>query len=182
MQEEFGTIGSSNDASAHANQLRLSEGPLDLSWHHCSTTSDFIGDFFAARAAASNLDQTEAQHSICYLVNELLENAVKFRAPGDIEIDTSLEAGNFELKVSNLVEEETARRFQDLLGEITSKDPGELLIERIEQNALDPESSASGLGLLTLMSDYGAHLGWRFSRPSTTGPVRLETFAALSLS
>lgn len=181
MLEEFGTTELSNGPAAEANRLRLSEGPLELSWHHCSTTSDFLGDFFGNLAKDSH-NYNEARHGIGYLVNELLENAVKFRAPGDIAIDASLEDGNFELRVSNLVAEETARRFQVLLAEITSRDPGELLIERIEQNAADPLSSGSGLGLLTLMNDYGVRLGWKFLRDAPAGPVRLDTYAALSLS
>lgn len=178
----FGTIEHTNDEGAVANKLRLAEGPLELSWHHCSTTSDFLGDFFAAQGAALDLDYNEARHSIGYLVNELLENAVKFRAPGDILLEATLHRDNFELKISNLVEEKTAARFQELLNEITARDPGDLLIEKIEENAADPSSSGSGLGLLTLMNDYGVRLGWKFLRESTGGPIRLETYAALSLS
>lgn len=181
MQEQYGTTELSNGADAAANRLLLSDGPLELSWHHCSTTSDFLGDFFGSLARNTHT-YNEARHGIGYLVNELLENAVKFRAPGDIAIDATLEDGNFELRVSNCVAEETARRFQALLAEITERDPGDLLIERIEQNAADPSSSGSGLGLLTLMNDYGVRLGWKFLRDAPSGPVRLETYAALTLS
>lgn len=182
MVEEYGTKGFSNGASVEANRVRLSEGPLELSWHHCSTTSDFLGDFFANLARKSNADYNEARHSIGYLVNELLENAVKFRTPGDIVVDTAFDDGTFEIRVSNFVGDDTAKHFQGLLAEITSRDPGELLIEKIEKNAADPLSSGSGLGLLTLMSDYGVRLGWKFFRDAPTGPIRLETYAALSLS
>ncbi len=183
IMQQFGTTEFTNVAAKTANRVRLSEGPLDLSWHHCSTTSDFIGDFFALQAAEeAGVDENEARHSIGYLVNELVENAVKFRAPGDVLIESSLDKTNFEIKVANLIAGETAERFQALLSEIVSRDAGELLIERIEQNAADPDSGASGLGLLTLMSDYGVRLGWKFLRDSPDGPVRLETYAALTLS
>jgi hypothetical protein len=182
MLQEFGTTELTNGGAAEANRVRLAEGPLELSWHHCSTTSDFLGDFFASLATRSQGDYNEARHSIGYLINELLENAVKFRAPGDIVVEATLADGNFEVCVANLVPEETARRFQGLLADIVSRDPGELLIERIEQNAADPLSSGSGLGLLTLMSDYGVRLGWKFRRDSPDGPVVLETYAALTLS
>ena len=29
------------------SRVRLYDGPLDLKWHHCATTSDFIADMFA---------------------------------------------------------------------------------------------------------------------------------------
>ena len=182
MLQSYGTTEFSNGAGGESNRLRLADGPLELSWHHCSTTSDFLGDFFASLARRSDADYNDARHSIGYLVNELLENAVKFRAPGDIVVEARLQAKNFEVRVSNLIEEDTARRFQGLLEEIVSRDPGELLIERIEQNAADPLSSGSGLGLLTLMSDYGVRLGWKFFRRAESGPIELETYAALTLS
>ena len=182
MIQQFGHTACSNGAAADISRLRLSEGSLDISWHHCSATADFLGDFFAAQIRASDSATNEIRHAIGYLVNELLENTVKFRAPGDIEIEASFEEGNFELRVLNLVPSETAARFQGLLSEITGRDAGELLIERIEQNAADPSSSGSGLGLLTLMSDYGARLGWKFIHQEAAGPVQLQTYAALSLS
>ena len=66
--------------------------------------------------------------------------------------------------------------------EIISRDPGELLIERIEANAADENSSGSGLGLLTLMNDYGARLGWDFRSSTSGSAVTLSTHAALTLN
>lgn len=183
MQMHYGTIAHANGTAAFSSVITLFDGPIDLAWQHSSTTSEFLGDFYALRCAATGGDYNEARHSIVYLVNELLENALKFRASGDIEIASSLEDGRFELVVSNTVADGTAARFQALLAELTARDPGELLIERIEANAADETSSASGLGLLTLMNDYAARLGWAFhadDRPD--GAVRLRTFAALDIA
>jgi hypothetical protein len=71
-----------------------------------------------------------------------------------------------------------------MLAELTASDPGELLIARIEANAADAGASGSGLGLLTLMNDYGARLGWIFhdAGAGAGGPIGLDTFAALDLS
>lgn len=182
MKSVYGETTRLNGPAAFGNALMLSEGPLDLTWHHASTTSEFLGDFYAIRSSAMSLDSNETRHSIGYLVNELLENAVKFRHPGDISIETSIEDARFEIKVSNLVSRETAERFSALLEEVTARDPGELLIERIEANAEDATSSASGLGLLTLMSDYGAKLGWEFREEAGPAVLRLDTYATLILS
>jgi len=182
MRTHYGETGLLNGSDAFGKSLTLAEGPLDLTWHHASTTSEFIGEFYALRSTALALDYNEVRHSIGYLVNELLENAVKFRHPGDISVDTSIENARFEIKVSNLINRETAGRFSSLLEEITCRDPGELLIERIEANAEDANLSASGLGLLTLMSDYGARLGWEFLDNGVGEPVRLNTYASLTLS
>ena len=181
MVQEYGLAASLLPLPANACRMRLMDGPLDISWHHCSLTSDFLGMFFSTRPG-QDLSALEMRHSIGYLVNELLENAIKFRAPGDIEIEAGLSDATFALYLQNEVDTETAQRFQAILSEIVDGDPGELLIERIEQNASDPESHASGLGLLTLMSDYGAQLGWKFTPGREAGRYKLETYAALEIS
>jgi hypothetical protein len=182
MISQFGDTQLNNDQAAFRSQLRLADGPLELSWHHCGTTAEFVAEIYARRCRVNNGDYNDARHSISYLMNELLENAVKFRAAGDIIIEAAFEEKRFEVKVVNLVETTTSERFQALLAEMVDQDPGELLIARIEANAEDANSSGSGLGLLTLMSDYGAKLGWIFSGTDGKEPVRLETVAALELA
>lgn len=182
MIVRFGTPQRERDAQAVATRLSLHDGPLDLAWHHCTTTSEFIGDFFADQGRSNRLDFNESRHSIGYLVNELIENAVKFRAPGSIKVEASLAGNRFDITVENYIAETTADSFKNFLAELTAHDPGELLIQRIEANAADPQSSGSGLGLLTLMSDYGAHLGWEFSPFEEGRQVSLKTYASLPLS
>lgn len=182
MIVNFGDTELRNEAAAFRNRLRLADGPIDLNWQHCSVTSEFVGEFFGLHCRRAKLDYNEARHGIGYLVNELLENALKFRAPGDIVIDSSLDGNCFEIRVTNRIDDATSERFQPLLAELTTRDAGELLIERIEANAEDAAATGSGLGLLTLMSDYGARLGWRFSRQPATPYIQLETFAALDLA
>lgn len=182
MSIRFGETAQSNGPTAFGMRIVLAEGPLGLGWQHASATCEFLGDVFATRHAKAGQDYGEARHSIIYLVNELLENAIKFRSPGDVELRCSLENGTFELVVRNLASREVATGFQSLLSEVTSRDPGELLIERIEANAADETSSASGLGILTLMNDYGARLGWTFEEASREDAVVLSTHASLTLN
>src|SRR6185437_15653096 len=110
MDNIYGDILEEGTTGSFATTIRLIEGVLGLTWQHSSTTSEFLGDFFALRGAATGLDYNEVRHSIVYLVNELLENALKFRAPGDIEIRSALDDGRFELIVSNLVARPTMDR------------------------------------------------------------------------
>lgn len=180
--KQFGDIARNNRSGAFAMRIVISDGPLGVSWQHASETCEFLGDVFALRHARQGADYNDARHSIIYLVNELLENAIKFRVPGAIRVDCSLEDGNFELTVSNDTAADVADRFQTLIEEIISRDPGELLIERIEANAADQNSSGSGLGLLTLMNDYGARLGWDFRTAASGAAITLSTHAALTLN
>ena len=164
------------------SRVRLFDGPLDLRWHHCATTSDFIADIFALPFRPSRNDYREVRHNIGYLVNELIENAVKFHEPGEIRVEAAMDTDGFKVKVSNVISSDTATSFQALLTEITVGDPGDLLIERIEANAADPEASGSGLGLLTLMNDYGARLAWIFSPVEGGNRVHVGTFATLPVT
>lgn len=175
----FGQNTFQNGLGAAATTITLVDGPIQLSWQHCTATSEFLGEFFAFLNAADERKFNEKRHSIGYLANELLENAIKFRSAGDILVQTSLQDARFEMRVVNCVDAAVAERFKTLLDEITSRDPSELLIERMEANAADPESHASGLGLLTLMNDYDVQLGWTFEPKDSGETFQLETFAAL---
>lgn len=168
--------------SGAAMRLSFVDGPLDFGWIHCGATAEFLGNFVGGLAAKAGLDANEVRHSITYLTNELLENAVKFRAPGagGVVLETRFDGAIFELVLSNFAPQETIIRFQTFLAELESRDPGDLLIERIEANALDP-SNGSGLGILTLMNDYGVRLGWTFEQQAEGAPVRVEIYAALTL-
>ncbi|MBS8262586.1 ATP-binding protein [Roseibium polysiphoniae] len=178
---QFGTPTLTNSADAKCIRIVISSDAIDLSWHHCGTTSDFISEFFS-KACDSDIDANDAHHSINYLINEILENAIKFRYTDDIVITGSLEMNSFEICITNTVNSDTAERFQEVLSELLSRDPGELLLEKIEQNAMDMSSGGSGLGLLTLMNDYDARLGWAFDKVPEQSQVRLATVAALTLS
>lgn len=181
MVEDFGETAASNGGDATRFCLTLMAEPLDLSWHHCGVTSDFLGEYFS-RSCDRSIDAVDARHSISYMINEILENAIKFRHGGDIEIRSSLEGETFEIQIVNCVNPDTATRFQAHLTDLLQREPGELLLERIEENALNPDSSGSGLGLLTLMSDYGAKLGWSFVSERVSEGVELTTYASLRLS
>lgn len=170
-----------NGPDAAGIRLQLAEGPLGLAWHHCGTTAEFLGEFFALQQEATGKDRSETRHGVGYLTNELFENAVKFRSPGDIFIASSMEGSRFEIAVTNRIARDVAERFQAVLVDMTTRDPGDLLIERIEANAADPSSSGSGLGLLTLMSDYGARMGWTFEEIPGEAPLVIDTHASLNL-
>lgn len=181
MVEDYGNTAAVNGADARRFALKLMAEPLELSWHHCGVTSDFFGEYFS-RACEGNVDAVDARHSISYMINEILENAIKFRKGGNIDITGSLEDGTFELLIRNRIDAGTAESFKAHLVQLLEREPGELLLERIEENALNPDSTGSGLGILTLMSDYEAKLGWSFASEHVSEGVELTTYASLRLS
>jgi hypothetical protein len=182
MNRTYGAPVPNRTDGSETLRLRFFDGPLELNWGHCGATAEFLGDFNADIAALHNLDANDARHSIAYLTNELLENAVKFRAGGEVALESSLTGDKFALQISNDTAPETAARFGTLLAELTSRDAGDLLIERIEANAADPGAGGSGLGILTLMNDYGAAIGWTFAQTSPDAHVHIDTVATLTLA
>ncbi|HEV7405956.1 MAG TPA: hypothetical protein VGO11_23625 [Chthoniobacteraceae bacterium] len=157
---------------------------LPLRWSDCSATANFLSAYYAGlfEAEYSAAQTVDLTHSLAYLANELIENAVKFRAPGDVVVETGRHGGELILRLTNFIAPETAGAFRALLAELTAGDPGELLLERIEANAADETSSGSGLGILTLMNDYGIRFCWTFRpAPATDGAIHLETIARLPL-
>ena len=182
MSMSFGDTTQTNSADGFLISVVLKDGAPGLSWKQAGATSEFLGEILATHSAKSGHDYSETRHAIIYLVNELLENAIKFRSPGDIEVRCSIEQSTFELAVVNRIAPDLVPGFQELLAELTAGDPGDLLIERIEANAADETSSASGLGILTLMNDYGVRMGWHFSDAPSGGAIVIRTHASLSLN
>ena len=168
MNSIYGQFDESMDFEQNHLNIRLSEDCLQQYWAHCSLLSDFLADYYGyltpGRDEEAAARRTEWKHNIRYLINELMENAVKFRKGGDITVAVDQSDRTLTFVISNLAALEKIEPFQALLSEICQGDPGELLLEKIERNALDPENAQeSGLGFLTLMNDYGVGLGWRFA-------------------
>ncbi|UVD59608.1 DUF6272 family protein (plasmid) [Rhizobium sp. Pop5] len=160
-------------------RLRLSDGPLQLGWKHSGMTSDFIAEVMALPYSRSRKDYKQAHHDIVYLSNELIENAVKFRRPGEILVEASIFDDRFFIRVRNSIDGAAAARFQQLLHHIQSKNAEELLLEQIEINAIST-GNGSGLGLLTLLSDYDAKMAWAFEEHDDQHII-LTTTAAVAM-
>lgn len=162
--------------------LELFDGPLELSWHHCTTTSDFVSELCALRTRLPPPQIKEAKHSVSYLANELIENAVKFKTTGNVGIEVAIKGDSFNIKVSNTIDVQSAEQLQSLVSELMEGEPSDLLIRKIELNAARPGSAESGLGLLTLMSDYGVRFAWAFETADhSNNQVNLDTYAKLSI-
>ena len=168
MNAIFGQFDESMDFGRNHLNVRLSEECIQQHWSHCSLISDFLADYYGYLMPGQDGEafdrRNELMHSIRYLINELMENAIKFRKGGDISVAVNYSGQALTFLISNRVSHDNINKFKLLLSEVCSGDPGELLLAKIEQNALDPERGhESGLGFLTLMNDYGVGLGWRFA-------------------
>lgn len=163
--------------------LNMGFSPSSLSiqerWRNNGLSADFVADYmttFFPRQSDSKQEQkrqSELKHAVSYIANELLENAMKFNYP---EIEHAIEFGihlldrqkaQIVLYATNSVDPQQVAEFQSFIQELLTGDPDELFVRQMEINAENPENFGSRLGYLTMINDYEAQLGWKFTQPET---------------
>ena len=145
--------------------------PLQSRWRNNGLSADFLGDYVTTflpanrDIGASGRRQGEIRHAVTYIANELLENAMKYHQRGisiPIGIRLELNADNITVTVSNGVGFDSARIYKSYVEGVLKEDPNDLLVRQLENSSAGEESTKSCVGLLTMVNDYGAKLGWRF--------------------
>lgn len=156
-----------------------------------SLTAYFVADFFAFYFSEEALPGTnfsireDLSSSINFVVNELVENAFKFHFDNRYEVTFSLKLSQAELIfcTGNRIDPHALQKFRAFIEEITVANPQDLLLKQIEQNMEEENNAVSGLGLLTIINDYGAKLGWKFeSTESQPEKITVTTMVRLPIS
>ena len=112
--------------------------------------------------------QAEVKSVVSYIVNELLENAVKYSTnSSSISIQIHLNPNLIIFQLTNSISLQQTQQFQDRIETLLHCDPNELYITLLERNALNQSDPESGLGFLTMLNDYKAKLGWKFEPQRT---------------
>ena len=116
--------------------------------------ADYLATFFPGNEDdPSTIDrQAEIKSSVSYIANELLENAMKFNnetSEYPIDIKLQLESDGVIFSVVNSISPQAVDKFQ-------------AYIQQLEKNAADESCTDCGLGLLTMLTDYTAKIGWKF--------------------
>lgn len=147
-----------------------SSAPIRQRWRVNGLSADFVADYMTTffpgeEDLSSPSQQDKVRDAVSFIANELLENAMKFSdetSSFPIQIQLHLHSDSLIFYVTNSIKPDDIARFQKLIREIVSSDPDELYIHRLESNALDDNNSGSGLGLLIMLTNYAACLGWKF--------------------
>ncbi len=92
-----------------------------------------------------------------------------------ISITLQLHTDSLVFLSKNSLSAEAVKNFQAFIREITAADPSELLVRQLEKNAEDDNLTSSGLGLLKLLSDYLAKVGWKFESAQETPTIMTVT-------
>jgi hypothetical protein len=162
--------------------------PMQQRWRNNGLSADFLADylstFFAGDNHAAAERQAKLKSTINYVVNELLENAMKFSyAPAQhaIGLAMHLEPDAVSLYVTNSVDPHAVESFQQIIARLLTEDIDTLYLEQLTHNAESDSAEGSGLGYLTMLHDYGIALAWQFA-PSLQDPnvITVTTMARLS--
>lgn len=153
--------------------------PLQRRWRNNGLSADFLADyvtnFLPFEETATEQEQLMLRDSISFIANELLENAMKYgvSAPGEpITVRLSLLDGQLVFAASNPATNDVVTRLEHFVGRLDSG-----TVEDAHLAALEAQSEGgddSGLGLLTMMMDYDAEVGWKL-QPAGTNAHRVTT-------
>ena len=181
MDEDIGTFEERAALEAEV-AVELFPSHFAVRWDLCGATSDFFAAYFSRlpRCGGADAPNQEVEGAISYVLNEVIENAVKFQSGGTITVKVGVDDEELVFVVTNWITAAAAAALRPRLFELVEGDAQELLLRRVEQNAENPEVGASGLGFLTMITDYEARLGWRL-RPAGEGQVLLHTMARLPI-
>jgi hypothetical protein len=169
------TFGDFIEQSASPEYLIIGFSPSSISmkqrWRNNGLSADFLADYLTSffpgnEDEPSTIDrQAEIKSAVSYIANELLENAMKFndeRSEYPIDIKLQLESDGVIFSVANSIPPKAVGKFQAYIQQLLASEPSELYMEQLENNAADESCTGSGLGLLTMLSDYTAKIGWKF--------------------
>lgn len=139
-------------------ELKMRFVPLDLvaHWKRCGMVADFLAHFLAYNfenaAGASNIVST--------VLNETLENAVKFSCDKHTKISLALRhtGEHLEIETTNIATRHEADKMFEIIKKIHAEDAELLFIQQLEHTAAI-DATASGLGLISLKKDYRAGMG-----------------------
>lgn len=161
MNAEFGFYNDPPECHTDSLTLGFWATPLSQSehWPNIGRTADFIADYFG-----TYLSSDDKKADICYVANEMLENSVKYHEldrASQVDFYLYMFPDEVHLYITNTITKQEAKSFQEYIQRLLNEDAQELFIQQVESNAAS-DSIQSELGLLTLILDYDARLGWKF--------------------
>jgi hypothetical protein len=150
--------------------------PLKHRWRNNGLSADFMADYFATffpgtdESSSEPDTQAEVKSAVSFIANELIENAMKFNDENSshpISIKLQMNQQKLVFLVTNSLTQQAVEKFLLFIHELSNSDPSEMYIRHLEKDLEDEADSdndhnLSGLGLLTMINDYFATIGWKF--------------------
>lgn len=142
-----------------------------LQWRNNGLLADLLADYlttlFPPDVSEPSLfkSQNKIKKTVSHIANELLENAMKYNddtSDYSINIQFYLCSDRLILCLTNSISPRQVEKFQSFIQELLNTDPEELYVLQMTRSWEDENMTTSGLGLLMMIYDYGAKLGWKF--------------------
>ncbi|QYO68184.1 slr1658 superfamily regulator [Leptolyngbya sp. 7M] len=175
--------------------LQINFSPSSVSiqqrWRNNGLSADFAADylttFFPAVSDSSSArrKQAEIKSAVSYVANELLENAMKFNYT-DYPIQFGMHLLNEPevtviLYTTNSLSETAMNKFKQFIQTLSESDPAELYLQQLERSAESEADTVSMVGILTMITDHAAKLGWKFE-PAPEDPAILMVTTMVQLA
>ena len=152
--------------------------PLKLmqDWSRCSLISDFLAQY---ESISSDADPKRINNILSTVINELLENAVKFSLDKNklVNLRAKHKDNHFVVETITTTDYDSATKFIEFLDSIDLKRLDEQFLERIENNA---DHNASQLGMLCVIKDYEANIGVKIQN-KLNSEAEYEVFVKFTL-
>ena len=104
----------------------------------------------------------EIKNSVDYITSELLENSIKYGDFPSLSIGIKIHVTRHIIIIvsTNFITKIKEESFQKYIQKVITSDTSELYLKQLEEN-IDNDLK-SGLGLLSIINDYKAKIGWKF--------------------
>ncbi|MGK7944165.1 MAG: DUF6272 family protein [Microcystaceae cyanobacterium] len=158
--------------------------PLQQRWRNNGLSADFVADYLATffpideNDAHSLSRQANMKGAVSYIANELLENAMKYHDETSslpITFNIHLLGKRVILFSTNCIPKTAIPSLSASIEELLSSDLERLYIEKLEALAEENTINESGMGLLTILYDYGAKMGWKLEEVSANSELSYVT-------
>ena len=150
-----------------------SSASIKKRWRNNGLSADFVANylstFFGDNGNPQNSSQKKAEsaHSVNYIANELLENAMKFSdstLPHPTTLQIHLYEDSIILMTQNGINAKQEVALRTFIERLSVSDPDALYLEQLERNAAAENTLNSKLGYLTIINDYQGKIGWQLER------------------
>ncbi|WP_414577849.1 DUF6272 family protein [Anabaena sp. CCY 9402-a] len=149
-----------------------SSRPIKQRWRNNRLSAHFFADYFTNFLPLDENEPNqekiikESKSAVSYVANELLENAMKFnddissyKVRFGIHFLNDSDSVTAVIFASNSIRPGGEAKLRKFIEELLASDTHEMYVRQIEKSA--EENGSSGLGLLTMINDYSAKIGWR---------------------
>ncbi len=160
------------ELKAHVS-LTLHSQLFPIRWSYCAETAELVSSYLGNLLHPDGSPVPDVR-GIGFVLNELVENAFKYRQSGAIVVQAGLLDEEIVLSVSNEIDAAKVSKLRVIFDELLSRDPRDLFVQRVEASAENPDESASGLGFITMMIEHDVRLGWRMCSQAEFGPDQVE--------